>query len=172
MIFLATLTHCQKKIIKLHLGNLKSNSIILDQSINLLNYQNIFSYFEDVKVVIITRDPRGVFNSMKTRQSAAVPGYDIKKFCKWYEFVMKKYHNYRNTINSKYKASVLEVKFEDFVENFDKEQRKILKFIGGKKISNKFNVDKSKYNAFKAKVQLSGFEKNFIQKKLKKYLQW
>ena len=85
---------------------------------------------------------------------------------------MKKYHDYRNTINSKYKASVLEVKFEDFVENFDKEQRKILKFIGGKKISNKFNVDKSKYNAFKAKVQLSGFEKNFIQKKLKKYLQW
>ena len=67
---------------------------------------------------------------------------------------------------------MLEIKFEDFVQDFDNQQKKILKFIGTTKTSNKFNVNKSKKNAFKAKEQLSSFEKNFIKKQLKEYLQW
>ena len=161
-----------KKFIKTHLKNSKSNNIILDQSVNILNYQNIFSFFDDVKIIIVTRDPRGVFNSMKTRQSAAVPGHDLKTFCKWYEAVMKKYQNYKKNTDTKYKRFIFEVKFEDFVRNFDIEQKKLLKFINTKKVSQKFNVDKSKHNAFKAKDELSNFEKNFIKKKLGKYLHW
>ena len=160
------------KLIKLHLKNTKSNKIILDQSVNILNYQNIFSFFDDVKIIIVTRDPRGIFNSMKTRQSAAVPGYDLKIFCKWYDEVMKKYINYKKTIDTKYNKNILEIRFEDFVKNFDSEQKKILKFIDTKKISNQFNVKKSKFNAFKAQKELSNFEQNFIKKKLRKYLQW
>ena len=109
---------------------------------------------------------------MKTRQSAAVPGHDLKKFCKWYEIVMKKYENYKKSIDTKYNKFIFEVKFEDFVSNFDIEQKKLLKFINTKKISNQFDVNKSKHNAFKAKKELSSFEKNFIKKKLGKYLQW
>ena len=77
------------KIINLHLKNLNSKYIILDQSINILNYQNVFSYFDDVRIIIVRRDPRGIFNSMKTRQSAAVPGYNLKIFCKWCDSIMK-----------------------------------------------------------------------------------
>ena len=160
------------KIIKSHLKNLNSKCVVLDQSVNILNYQNIFSYFDNVKIIIVTRDPRGIFNSMKTRHSAAAPGHDLKIFCKWYEFLMKKYKNYKENVGTKFKKSVLEVKFEDFVENFDKEQNKILNFIGEKKISNKFDLSKSKYNAFKARAQLSSSEKSFIKKKLKRYLHW
>jgi len=58
------------------------------------------------------------------------------------------------------------------VTNFDKEHVKILKFLNTKKISNSFNLKKSKKNAFKARTELSNFERVFIKKQLKKYLQW
>ena len=61
---------------------------------------------------------------MKTRQSAAVPGYNLKIFCKWYDLFMKEYFSYKKTVDSKYKKSVMEIKFEDFVQNFEKEQKK------------------------------------------------
>ena len=160
-------------LIKLHLKNKNSKYVILDQSVNILNYRDIFSFFDDVKVIIVTRDPRGIYNSMKSRQSAAVPGHDLKIFCKWYESIMNKYQKYKKeSIEKKHKKSILEIKFENFVTNFDKEHLKILKFIDTKKISNSFNLKQSKKHAFKARKELSTFERVFIKKQLKKYLQW
>lgn len=161
------------KLIKNQLENNNSKHIILDQAVNIWNYAEIFSYFDDVKIILVTRDPRGIYNSMKTRQSRAYPGHhNVKSWSLWYEILFKKYINYKKTINKKYSRHILEIKFEDFVLNYEKEQEKILNFLNIKKYKNNFQIKRTKTNAFRANNELSNFEKNYIKKKLKKYLHW
>ena len=40
------------KLVKLHLENQNSEYIILDQAVNIWNYAELFSYFDDAKVYI------------------------------------------------------------------------------------------------------------------------
>ena len=68
--------------------------------------------------------------------------------------------------------NILQIKFEDFVKNYEKEQKKILNFLKIKKINNNFNIKTTEFNVFKARKELSNFEKNYIKNKLSKYLQW
>jgi len=161
-----------KKIIQCQLQNKKSNYIVLDQSLNMWNFTDIFSYFDDVKIILVTRDPRSIFNSMKNRHAKAYPGYNLKIWTKWYEQIMYKFINYKKKIPKKYKKYVLEIKFEDFCQNYESEQNKVLNFLNTKKINDNFDIKNSKFNVFKAKKELSVFEKNYIKKKLSKYLQW
>ena len=78
----------------------------------------------------------------------------------------------KKKIPKKFKRSILEIKFEDFVKNYENEQNKILNFINTKKKNNNFDIKKTKFNAFKAKKELTKFEKEYIKKKLPNYLQW
>ena len=171
-IFLKQSKNYLRKIIQCHSQSKKINHIILDQSLNMWNFTEIFSYFDDVKIILVTRDPRGIFNSMKNRDAKAYPGYNLKIWTKWYEQIMHKFINYKKKIPKKYKKYVLEIKFEDFCRNYESEQYKVLNFLNTKKINDNFDIKNSKFNVFKAKKELSVFEKNYIKKKLSKYLQW
>ena len=160
------------KIIRHQLQNKKIDNIVLDQALNMFNFIDIFSYFDNVKVILVTRDPRGVYNSMKTRQSLAYPNYDLKLWTEWYNQIMQQFNNYKKKIPKKYRKHILEIKFEDFVRNYEREQKKILNFLNISKINNNFDIKKTEFNVFKARKELSNFEKNYIKKKLSKYLQW
>ena len=87
------------KIIKLQLKNKKSNFIVLDQAFSMYNFINIFSYFDNVKVILVTRDPRGIYNSMKTRKSGAYP-HNLKVWTEWYNQIIQKFNDYKKK-NSK-----------------------------------------------------------------------
>ena len=156
-----------KKLIKTH--TIKNNKIILDQSISIWNLDEIFKYFEDIKIILVTRDPRSIFYSMKSRSSNSYPGHNIKKFVTWYTFIMKKFE--KNFKQTKYKKKILKINFEDFVSN-KSTKKKILNFINAKEINNIFNFEKSKNNAFKAKKLLNKNHQEYIKKNLKKNLQW
>ena len=171
-IFLKQSKNYLRKIIQCHSQNKKINHIVLDQSLNMWNFTEIFSYFDDVKIILVTRDPRSIFNSMKNRDAKAYPGYNLKIWTKWYEQIMYKFINYKKKIPKKYKKYVLEIKFEDFCQNYESERNKVLNFLNTKKINDNFDIKNSKFNVFKAKKELSVFEKNYIKKKLSKYLQW
>ena len=135
----------------------------------MLNYSHISMM---LRSCFLTRDPRGIYNSMKTRHSRAYPGDDLKNWTKWYQTLIEKFLNYKKSVNRKFSKNILEVKFEDFVQNYDKEQKRILKFLDLKKKVIIFQIEKSKLNAFKANHELSNFEKRYIKKKLNKYLHW
>ncbi len=160
------------KIIRCHLKNKKLDHIILDQALNMLNFVDIFSYFKNVKVIIVTRDPRGIWNSMKSRESLAYPHHNLKVWTDWYGQIMDQFNEYKKKIPKKYKKNILQIRFEDFVENYEKEQKKILNFLKIKRINNDFNIKKTEFNAFKAIKELSSSEKNYIKNNLSKYLQW
>ena len=62
----------------------------------------------------------------------------------------------KSKIINSYKNSILEVKFENFINSFKTETNKIEKFLNLKKnIQNSFNFEFSKSNVYKAKNHLS-----------------
>ena len=83
------------KVIKSQLDNKKFDNIVLDQALNMLNFADIFYYFKDVRVILVTRDPRGVYNSMKARRSLAYPHYNLKVWTEWYKQIMGQFNNYK-----------------------------------------------------------------------------
>ena len=79
----------------------------------------------------------------------------------------------RKKVIKKYKNKLLELRFEEFTKNTNKEIKKINKFLNLKNVNTKnFDYEFSKNNAYKAKNSLSNYELNFIEKNLKNYLQW
>ena len=69
------------KIFNFNKKNIKNKKLILDQATNFWNPLIVNKFFENPKIIVVTRDPRSIFYSMKSRQSFAYPGYDIKTFC-------------------------------------------------------------------------------------------
>lgn len=156
-----------KNLIKFKAPN--KSKIILDQAISIWNYNKIFNFFDNLKVIIVTRDPRSVFYSMQSRSSKGYPGQEVKKFVCWYSFIINKFHS--NLNKSPKNKNVLKVNFENFVTKKNTKEE-ILKFIGEKEINYKFNFSESKYNAFKAQTLLSNEDQMYIKNKLKPFLQW
>ena len=92
---------------------------------------------------MITRDPRSIFSSMKTRKSLAYPGHDIKIFCEWYKHIMK---NYNKTKESNL---LIKINYENFILNHEKESKKLLKFLKIKNLKKKnFDISELKKKSF------------------------
>ena len=152
----------------------KKKLLVLNNAADILNPIETSKFFKNPKIITVTRDPRDIFASMKNRQSLATPWYDVDIFIKWYK---KCFDN--NIFLKKKNQSILNLKFENVVNNFEKENEKICKFL---KISTKFklqkkahfefNLDKSKKNIQKSKKDLTKKEFYRIETKLKKHLQW
>lgn len=161
-----------EKIIKnaLQQNNLRiKKNILLDQANSFFLPNQFDNYNLNSKIIRVTRDPRSVFYSMKFRKAGAFPGYDIYKFINWYKEIMNIYEK-RSKKNDK---NCLNLKFEDFVNNYEKTSTKIGKYLNVKNLDlNRFDIKKTKFNAYKAKRLLSDSEQNLIKLKLKSYLQW
>ena len=165
-----------EKIFKHNLGNFNKKNIVLDQATNFWKPEIIFKYFNKNKIILVTRDPRSIFYSMKFRGSYAYPGYDVNKFVEWYRQIMNK----KIFIKKENKNKILEIKFEKFINDFSNEKKRINKFlnISAKysdfiyKKGSSFDHKVSKKNVYKARDKLSKNELVFIEKKLQDYLQW
>ena len=155
------------QIILNNLNNKKSKkNIVIDQAANILNPLESSIFFGNRKIIIVLRDPRSVYASMKKRKSFGFPGYDIKIFVKWF----KKTIDHITKINSKL---ILKIYFEDFILHKKKNIKKIEKFLKLKNEKNiSFDFEKSQKNIFKALDILTKKELNYINKELKKYFIW
>ena len=110
---------------------------------------------------------------MKIGKAAAAPNYDVKIFVNWYKHFFCG-NEFKKILNNK---KILIISFENFVNNFDKENEKLCRFLGiNKKFqlknNNIFNIEISKKNVGKSKKNLSKYEIRYIEKRLSKYLKW
>ena len=154
------------KVLYLHVNKKKKN-IVIDQGANFWKPELSTIFYSNKKIILITRDPRSIFASMKSRKSLSYPGHDVNIFINWYESIISKIKSFKNSKN------ILLIKYENFIINHDKESKKLLKFLKIKKINkNRFNIDDSRKNIYKADKVLTKKEKHLIETKLKKYLQW
>ena len=145
----------------------KKKNYVIDQGGNFWDPIKSTQYFDRRKIILVTRDPRSIFSSMKTRKSLAYPGHNIRIFCEWYKNIMKNY----NTV--KESNLLIKIKYEKFINDYDNQSKKLCKFLSIKKLSKfDYNINISKKNLYKAKNNLTKSELNYISKKLKKFLQW
>ena len=149
---------CQKKK--------QRKNIILDQSVSYWRPDNFFKYFNNLKVIIINRDPRSIYYSMKSRNSKAYPSTDVKTFTNWYKKIREEQSKSKN-------KNIYFIQYENFLNKFEIESKKLNNFLKiNQKIKSKFNLDNSKKNILKAKFNLNKKELKYLEKELKKYLVW
>tara|TARA_Y100000591_G_scaffold308797_1_gene309504 strand:+ start:1232 stop:2200 length:969 start_codon:yes stop_codon:yes gene_type:complete len=155
------------KILLNNIRNKKTKkNIVIDQAVNILKPLESSVFYGNRKIIIVTRDPKSIFASMKRRKSFGFPGYDLKIFIEWYRWIMKK-------MNFKKSNLVLKIGFESFILDNEKNIKKIENFLKIKKnVNNKFNFMKSEKNIYKAKKILSLNEIKKINKDLKDYIIW
>jgi len=141
---------------------------VLNQSTNFWRPDIAFKYFDKLKIIRVTRDPRSVYLSFKTEPAWAYPKNNINNFVKWYSEIIEKKNFYKLRSNK-----IMDITFEEFVLNYNESKKKINKFLNlQNEKKNKFNINFSKNNVFKAKNLLTKNELKFLEKKLKKYLIW
>ena len=157
----------------LHKKLRKDSNIILNQSINIFDPIESSNYFENRKIIYVTRDPRDMFSSMKSNQSGASPCENVNLFIEWYQHYFDN-DEFKKRLKHK---DIIHVKFKDFVTNFEKENLRICKFLRikskftFKKNDRLFDLNVSKKNLTKYINYLSNEENNLIKKKLNKFLE-
>jgi len=156
------------KIIQNNLNKKNVKNIVVDQSGSFWSPKSSTIFFgKNRKIIKVTRDPRGIFWSMKRRDSFGYPGTNIDTFIKWYKRIMSQ------RVKEDKDKDVLLVKFEKFIENFYTEKKKLEKFLNlNSKVKDTFDLEFSKKNLYKAKNNLSKKDQDKIKKHLGNYLQW
>lgn len=143
--------------------NLKKN-IVLDQAASYWNPERYFKYFENLKIIIVNRDPRAIFYSMSHRNSKAYPSKSVEEFCVWYSYIRSKQSKFKN-------KNIYILQYENFINNFDLESKKLNNFLKIKKIKNlNFNLSYSKKNVLKYKSKINKKDEYYIKTKLKNFL--
>ncbi len=169
--------YIQKIIINnLNLKKIKKNSnLVLNQAGNIFDPISSTQYFQNRKIVIVKRDPRDMFASMKHRRTKGAPHKDVMTFIDWYIKCFSD-KNFKKKLKHKL---IYVVELEKFLNYFDKENKKLCKFLGiksefnyKKNLSTKFDINFSRKNLYKSKKNLTKYEYNLISTKLKKFLQW
>ena len=167
--FLKSSSNFINNLIKiLHPDFRKYENIIINQGASFWNLNHTKRFYDNSKIILVNRDPRSIFWSMKRTQAFSYPSNDVNVFIKWFKKIQElKDKTYKKNKN------ILDIKYEKFLENFDIEKERINKFINqnNSKKSN-FDLNKSKQNLYKAKDNLKKDELKKIEKNLKNYLQW
>jgi len=151
----------------------KKSQIILNQSVNIFDPIKSSKYFENSKIIYVTRDPRDMYSSMKSNKSGSSPWRNVDLFIQWYKHYFDNME-FKKRLNNK---DILHVKFKNFVTNFKKENLRICNFLEidskfkFKKNNNLFDLSVSKKNLTKYINYLSKSENDKIKKELKKFLQ-
>jgi hypothetical protein len=144
--------------------------IAFDQLVPSTDIKNYLKYFDDLKVIVVDRDPRDLYLLEKYEyKEMFIPYQDIDTFIKWYRMV-------RECKSKEVDDNILRVNFEDFIYDYDDTIDKIIDFCGLDKSSwaNKrryFDPDVSIKNTKKWLVYPEAKKEiNYIEEELKDYL--
>ena len=139
---------------------------IVDQLVPPRNVGRYLRYLDNLKVIIVDRDPRDIYIDSMLKNDRAFPK-NVEKFCKIY----KDSRAGKNT-----EENILEIRFEDLIYNFEKTFKVLVEFIGidinSRKTPGKFfSLEKSKENT-KLWEKHKKFSKEvaYIEKELIDYL--
>ena len=160
-----------KKVID-YLNKDKKEFVMVDQLVPPSNVEKYLNYFDDIKVIVVERDPRDVFIAANVMyRERVIPYHNVVDYCKWYEITRR--HRKSETYNSDY---VYFLRFEDLIYSYENTSEKLFKFVGldpqnhnNKKsrfdpaVSIKNTNMISRYPEFKKEIE-------YIEKNLSEYL--
>ncbi len=127
-------------LFKFYENCITTNTLILDQAIPTTNIINTSKYFENIKIIIIDRDPRDIYVNLV--KNNVLIGADLKncdsakKYIKWHNTLRN------NKVCNDNSQKILRLNFEDLVGDYEQSIDKIIRFLGGDLIH------KNKYSFF------------------------
>jgi hypothetical protein len=127
-------------LFKFYENCITTNTLILDQAIPPTNIINTSKYFENIKIIIIDRDPRDIYVNLV--KNNVLIGADLKncdsakKYIKWHNTLRN------NKVCNDNSQKILRLNFEDLVGDYEQSIDKIIRFLGGDLIH------KNKYSFF------------------------
>lgn len=150
----------------------KAPFVMVDQMAPPTNTKRFARYFNDVKIVVVDRDPRDIYLLEKERwQWGIIPVKNVEDYVKWFK-ITRKYASGADEDPSK----VLRIKFEDMIYKYEEMKEKLTSFV---EISPDkhvlpftcFDPAKSIKNT-NLKKTVSGYEEDikYIEENLKDYL--
>lgn len=110
--------------------------VMVDQLVPPSNLNRYLRYFDDIKVVVVERDPRDLYLLGKYVWRSTLFPIDVEKFCQWYRYTRK--HRDYEVYNPE---KVMLVQFEDFVYNYDEVVGKLNRFLC---LDEQMHIDKMK----------------------------
>jgi hypothetical protein len=164
---------CTKKYIETLFSSVCNGEkcVMVDQIVPPTNLNRYIRYFEDIKIVIVDRDPRDIFVLEKYVWKDGIIPTDVETFCKWFRYTRE--HRKREIINSE---SVKYIQFEDMVYKYEETVELLANWLGldmkdqvkKKKI---FDPDKSIKNTQTWKnINVEKEEIEYIERELNEYL--
>ncbi len=149
----------------------KTPNIIVEQLVPPSNAGRYLQFFNDLKIIVVERDPRDVYiSSRDVYDEGIIPAETVEEFCKWYK-ITRKHRDYEPKNDN-----VLFIQFEDFVYHYRKTAKKINEFLG---LDEKDHIEKRKYfdpnRSIKGTRQYLNNQKYvqdvaYIEKELERYL--
>lgn len=98
--------------------------LVLDQLVPVDHNQTYLNYFDDLKIIIVDRDPRDLYLLEKYEyQEKYLPWKNVEDFIKYYKLTRE--HKKEDVAND----NVMYVHFEDFIYMYDETINKVLQFL-------------------------------------------
>lgn len=162
------LKECEKYLFEIFKLSEKFNdekNIVIEQGGNYFKPLESTKYYGiNRTVILVKRDPKAIYWSMKRRNSLAYPGHDIKLFVKWYKLIMRK-------IKIDKSDNIIQIKYENFFLDFQNQKRLLCSKLNlDPNINDNFDLDFTRKNLFKFEEKLSDKEREFIDNELKEYV--
>lgn len=105
------------------------NRLVLDQAIpaeNILRAEQAFNYFDEIKMIIVDRDPRDIFAQNRKEMVLGKKGLDKAVATKFTKFYRRKREDAKLIANDK---RIIKLQFEDFVYNYDEVRSLVLEHL-------------------------------------------
>lgn len=154
-------------------GMKTTNSFVMvDQLVPPTNTKRYQRYFNDVKIIVVDRDPRDVYLYERDHfKWGIIPTDNVEEYVKWFRITRK----YSKGVEEDAER-VLRIQFEDLIYKYEETIDKLIEFVGVPKSAHtkqrtKFIPEKS-INNTNLKQKIKGYENQieFIEKELKEYL--
>lgn len=145
-------------------------NLVLDQLIPSSDINSYLNYFDDIKVIVVDRDPRDLYILNREFWKEGWIPEDIDTYIEYFK-IIREHQNYEE----ENKEKILRIKFEDLIYFYDDTLNDIIKFLGlderdhilkkkyfDPQISIKNTNLRNKYSKYSAEIKK-------IEEKLKKF---
>lgn len=109
------------------LNRSRAEYVMVDQLLPPSNVDQYLNYFDDdIRVVVVERDPRDLYVNTKVNiREKVIPIDDVKEFCQWYKITRR--HRRTEVYDPK---RVCFLRFEDLIYRYEETRDRLVAFVG------------------------------------------
>ncbi len=99
--------------------------LMVDQILPSSNIERHMRYFDNIKAIVVERDPRDLYLLAKYDWNDPIVPQEIETFCKWFEYI-------RSTRDAEHwdPEKIILVRFEDLIYHFEETRDALIQWVG------------------------------------------